>query len=118
MYQRTNATNMSRKAQIEAMLAESPQDPFLRFALAKEYEKEGADAGAKEVYETIVANNPDYPGTYYHLGKLLEKLGEDAAAWSVYSEGIAVTKRLGEKHAMSELAGARMELGDEEDFVN
>jgi hypothetical protein len=27
-----------------------------------------------------------------------------------------VTKRLGEQHAMRELAGARMELGDEEDF--
>ncbi len=108
---------MSRKAQIEAMLADSPQDSFLRFALAKEHEKEGAAAGAREVYEAIVADDPDYPGTYYHLGKLLEKLGEDAEAWRVYTTGIAVTKRLGEKHAMSELAGARMELGDEEDFL-
>ncbi len=107
---------MSRKAQIEAMLAESPQDAFLRFALAKEYEKEGADAGAREIYEALVAEVPDYVGTYYHLGKTLERLQEPAAAWQVYTTGMAVTKRLGERHALSELAGARLELGDEEDF--
>ena len=108
---------MSRKAQIEALLADNPEDAFLRFALAKEYEKEGADAGAKDVYEALVADQPEYVGTYYHLGKTLERLGEDQEAWRVYTEGIAVTKRLGERHAMSELAGARLELGDEEDFV-
>ena len=109
---------MSRKAQIEAMLAESPQDPFLRFALAKEFEKEGADADAKDIYAALLADQPEYVGTYYHLGKTLERLNEQAEAWRIYTEGIAITKRLGEKHAMSELAGARMELGDEEDFVN
>lgn len=108
---------MSRKARIEAMLAESPNDPFLRFALAKEHEKEGADAGAREVYEALLADNPDYVGTYYHLGKTLERLEEQAEAWRIYTEGIAVTKRLGERHAMSELAGARLELGEEEDFA-
>lgn len=107
---------MSRKAQIQAMLADSPTDAFLRFALAKEHEKEGDDAGAKKIYEALVAEQPEYVGTYYHLGKTLERLKEETEAWRIYSEGITVTKRLGERHAMSELAGARMELGDEEDF--
>lgn len=107
---------MSRKAQIEALLADSPNDAFLRFALAKEYEKEGAAAGARDVYQELVADQPEYVGTYYHLGKILEQLGEPAAAWKVYSDGIAIAKKLGETHAMRELAGARLELGDEEDF--
>ena len=38
-------------------------------------------------------------------------------AWKIYTRGMEVTKRLGEQHAMRELAGARMELGDEEDFA-
>jgi hypothetical protein len=46
----------------------------------------------------------------------MERLEEQAEAWRIYSEGIAITKRVGERHAMSELAGARLELGDEEDF--
>ncbi len=108
---------MSRKAQIEAMLEDSPTDAFLRFALAKEYEKEGADAGAREIYEALIADQPEYIGTYYHLGKTLERLNEPAQAWQVYSTGMAITKKLGEQHAMRELAGARLELGDEEDFA-
>lgn len=108
---------MSRKAQIQAMLADAPTDAFLRFALAKEHEKEGDDAGAREIYTALLSDQPDYVGTYYHLGKTLERLKDDTEAWKIYSEGIAVTKRLGERHAMSELAGARLELGDEEDFV-
>lgn len=104
---------MSRRAQIEAMLAESPTDPFLRFALAKEHEKAGEDAAARAAYEALVADAPDYVGTYYHLGKTLERLGEDALAFGVYTEGMAVTKRLGEQHAMRELAGARLELGED-----
>jgi tetratricopeptide (TPR) repeat protein len=107
---------MSRKAQIESLLAQNPHDAFLRFALAKEYEKAGEDAGAKDIYEALVLDQPEYVGTYYHLGKTLERLQQDAAAWKVYSTGIDICKKLGERHAMSELAGARMELGDEEDF--
>ncbi|MEL7161727.1 MAG: hypothetical protein AAFN92_13285, partial [Bacteroidota bacterium] len=66
---------MSRKDQILSMLEASPKDSFLRFALAKEHEKAGADAGARSVYEAIVADDPEYVGTYYHLGKTLERLG-------------------------------------------
>ncbi|MEM1359821.1 MAG: tetratricopeptide repeat protein [Bacteroidota bacterium] len=104
---------MSRKDQILSLLQDNPTDSFLRFALAKEHEQAGEDAGAKEVYESIVKQDPDYVGTYYHLGKLLEKLGQPDTALRIYSEGIEITRRLGEKHAMRELMGARMELGEE-----
>lgn len=105
---------MSRKDQILSLLQDNPSDSFLRFALAKEHEQAGEDAGAKAVYESIVQQDPEYVGTYYHLGKLLEKLGHPAAASRTYSTGIEITRRLGEKHAMRELMGARMELGEEE----
>ena len=107
---------MSRKDQILQLLEANPQDAFLRFALAKEHEQAGEDAGAVAIYEQLTVDAPDYVGTYYHFGKALERLGRDAEAWRVYSTGIEVTGRLGETHARSELAGARLELGDEEDF--
>lgn len=89
----------------------------MNFALAKEYEQEGGDAGAVEIYQRLVEEQPDYPGTYYHLGKCLERLDRPAEAWAIYSRGMEVTKRIGENHAHRELAGARLELGDEEDFA-
>lgn len=108
---------MSRKQQIIDMLESSPKDPFLRFALAKEWENEGNDPAALNIYRGIVNESPDYPGTYYHLAKTLERLERPNEAWKIYTKGMEVTKRLGEDHAMRELAGARMELGDEEDFA-
>lgn len=107
---------MSRKDQILAMLEEAPKDPFLRFALAKEWEKEGNDPTALNIYRSLVNDRPDYVGTYYHLGKTLERMERPREAWKIYTRGIEVTKQAGEQHAMRELAGARLELGDEEDF--
>ncbi|PHI19918.1 tetratricopeptide repeat protein [Lewinellaceae bacterium SD302] len=108
---------MSKMATIQSMLEANPKDSFLRFALAKEYEKLGEDQKVKEIYQAILADDPDYVGTYYHLGKTLERLGEEAAAFKTYTDGMGVCKRNNEQHARSELAGARLELGDEEDFV-
>ena len=108
---------MNRKDQILQLLEANPGDAFLRFALAKEHEQgAGGDAGAVAIYEQLVRDSPDYVGTYYHYGKALERLGRDREAWAAYTTGIAVAGRLGENHARAELAGARLELGDEEDF--
>ena len=106
---------MSRKTQIEALLQDSPNDGFLLFALAKEHEKAGEAAGAREVYERLVNEHPNDPGTYYHLGKLLEQLAEPEQANEVYNAGLKKTKELGETHHYRELMGAKMELGYEED---
>ncbi|WP_116108304.1 tetratricopeptide repeat protein [Lewinella sp. IMCC34191] len=108
---------MTRKEQIIQLLEASPKDAFLRFALAKEWEQEGNDPAALNIYRSLVNDQPEYVGTYYHLGKTLQRMERPQEAWKVFSEGMEVTKRLGEQHAMRELAGARMELGDEDDFA-
>ena len=108
---------MTRKDQLLQLLEASPRDAFLRFALAKEWEKEGNDATALNLYRSLLNDQPEYVGTYYHLGKTLERMQRPQEAWKIYTRGMAVTKQAGEQHAMRELAGARMELGDEEDFA-
>ncbi|MGB3546583.1 MAG: tetratricopeptide repeat protein [Saprospiraceae bacterium] len=108
---------MARLDQINQLLAESPGDAFLQFALAKEYEKLGDDAAARRHYEELRKAQPDYVGLYYHLAKTLERLGYDAPAFATYTQGMEVARRAGDGHALSELAGARLELGDEEDFA-
>ena len=108
---------MSRKDQILQLLSASPKDAFLRFALAKEWEQDGNDPEALAIYEGLAQDQPEYVGTYYHLGKTLERLDRPADAWKTYTRGMEITRELGEHHAMRELAGALMELGDEEDFA-
>ncbi len=108
---------MPKLDQILVLLQTNPKDNFLRFALAKEYEKMGKQSDALQLYETLVTESPNYIGTYYHLGKLLERLEQPDKAFAIYTEGINVAARTGENHARAELAAARLELGDEDDFT-
>jgi len=105
-----------RLQQLLSFLENSPQDSFLLFALAKEYETlENLDK-ALDYYLKIVENDPDYVGTYYHLGKLYEKKEAFQQAFTTYKQGMEIAKKIGDKHALGELAEAKLILGDDEDF--
>ena len=63
-------------------------------------------------YNDVRINDPEYVGTYYHLGKLQEALKDVEGALATYKEGIEIAKRIGDRHALSELAEAKMEIED------
>jgi tetratricopeptide (TPR) repeat protein len=106
---------MSRIEQIRQFLQESPNDSFLRYALAQELQKQGDLNAAREAYLWLTENQPSYVATYYHLGKLLITLGEMEAAWGCYNLGIEHAKAAKELHALSELQSAKLELEYEDD---
>jgi len=108
---------MTRLDQLKQLLDESPHDAFLHFALAKEYEKLGDDQQALDWFERLRSQDPAYVGLYYHLAKVYERLGQPGEAFRIYTEGMEVARQQGDQHALSELAGARLILGDEEDFA-
>jgi tetratricopeptide (TPR) repeat protein len=94
------------------LLANNPTDAFTLFAIAKEYEGAGNDAQALDFYQQLRTTDPNYVGLYYHLGKLHERLGTPEAALETYRTGMEVAKKARDFHALSELAGAKMNLGD------
>lgn len=96
------------------MLENMPTDSFTLFAIAKEHEKSGEANLALEFYERLRTADPDYVGLYYHLGKLHERNGNPERALDVYRKGMEVAKKSGDFHALSELAGARLEIDDED----
>ncbi|HFA50437.1 MAG TPA: tetratricopeptide repeat protein [Bacteroidetes bacterium] len=106
----------SRLERLLDFLAASPDDTFLLFALAKEYESMGDLEKSLRHYAHLVEVDPDYVGAYYHLGKLQEKLGQPATAFATYKTGMEAARRNNDQHALSELAGAKLALGDDEDF--
>ena len=93
---------------LQSMLAESPDDSFLIFALAKEYEKTDDQNKALEVYLNLLEKDPQYIGLYYHLGKLYEALSESQKALEIYDMGITLAKKIPDFHALSELNNARL----------
>lgn len=106
----------SRLEKLLDFLAGSPKDSFLLFALAKEYENLGQNQEAMDRYQELLEADPSYVGLYYHLGKLHEQQAAFQQAWDTFTAGMEVAKKAGDQHALSELAGARLQLGDEEDF--
>ncbi|MCR9289522.1 MAG: tetratricopeptide repeat protein [Bacteroidetes bacterium] len=105
-----------RLEQLYNFLENSPNDSFLLFAIAKEYEKLQDKESALKYYLKLTKEDPDYVGTYYHLGKLYERLDQITTAFFTYKRGMVIAKKINDQHAFSELAGAKMELGDDDDF--
>ena len=96
----------NRLKQLYQFLKERPEDEFLLFALAKEYEKLGNSEKAKQYYLNLLEKHPNYVGTYYHLGKLFERAEDFELASDVYEKGMKIADALGDKHAYGELRGA------------
>ncbi len=93
-----------------------PDDAFTRFALAREYQKEGRPDEALRFFEGLAEDQPGYIGTYYHLGKLYEDLGRTPEAVAAYREGITRAREAFDAHALAELQDALLQaegFGDE-----
>jgi len=110
-------TVSQRITQLHAFLNESPNDPFLYYALAQEYYKSGNIEEAETLYKKLWTDFNDYVATYYHYGALLAKKGDKENALQIYSEGIRIAKAAGDTHALSELQSAKLnlELAEDED---
>ncbi len=106
----------NRLQRLQSFLSASPNDTFVIYALAKEYEMLGDLEKALHQFQHLLKVDPKYVGAYYHLGKLYEQLEQPETAFQTYRQGMAVARELGDQHALSELAGAKLNLGDEEDF--
>jgi len=104
-----------RVIQLKEFLAQTPADPFLNYALAIEYVGMNNDAEARKLLESLRENNPEYTATYYHLGKLYEREGNKTAAEETYREGIIITMKNREQHALAELQNALTNMMIDED---
>ena len=101
---------MDKIEKIKEFLVSSPNDNFLRHALALENIKAGNLLEARSLFENILAEAPDYIGSYYHLGKLLETMQETVLAIEWYEKGMAAAKAVKDNHAYNELQAAYEDL--------
>ncbi|MBK9103199.1 MAG: tetratricopeptide repeat protein [Saprospiraceae bacterium] len=107
---------MSRIAELETMLDERPDDPFLIYALAREYQKEPAGTmQALLMFEHLVNHHPDYIATYYHYAKMLYGIGNQPEAIRLLELGIERGLAAKDMHAVSEMKGMLMGWGSDED---
>lgn len=105
--------SINRLERLLEFLANEPNDPFLKYALATEYVRLNDVNNALIFYLDLVNKHTDYVGTYYHLGKLYEILKQPKEALNIYEQGMAVAKKIKDQHALNELMGVYNSLQDE-----
>lgn len=94
---------MSRRQKIEAMLADTPDDPELRYMLAMEHVGSGDDAAAVRCFEELIQITPNYPPAYHQGGRALQRLNRIAEARTLLTHGIPIAQKLGDGHAAGEM---------------
>ncbi|WP_145237248.1 hypothetical protein [Urbifossiella limnaea] len=89
-------------ARIEALLAETPDDPELHYALAMEHSSAGDDAGCVTVLRDMIARFAAAPfiPAYLQAGQALARLDRTDEAATVLRDGIAAADRVGTADAM------------------
>ncbi|MFN0256399.1 tetratricopeptide repeat protein [Pedobacter ureilyticus] len=95
-----------RLAKLFEFLESDPNDSFILYAIATEYNVQNDVENALKYYLQLTEKHPDYVGTYYHLGKLYEKLGQKEEGIKIYQTGMQAARQKRDMHALSELQGA------------
>ncbi len=94
---------MSRREQLESMLAESPKDTFLRYALAMELSNEDEHERSLLLHAELMNGEPPYVPSFFMSGQQLSELDRIDEACVVLRQGIEQAKTQGNTHAAGEM---------------
>jgi hypothetical protein len=96
-----------RMDQIEAMLAEDPDDAFLRYGLAMEHASAGDHAACVEVLRDLIARTAarPYVPAFLQAGQALVRLDRIPEACAVLRQGVDAARKAGDTHAQGEMQG-------------
>ena len=93
-----------RMAQIEAMLADEPGDPELRYFLAMEYLSAGDEPTGTAKLRELTADSTYVPA-FLMAGQTLNRLGQVNEACAILRKGIEAARQQGNAHAQGEMEG-------------
>jgi predicted Zn-dependent protease len=102
-----------RIEELNRMLAESPEDPFLQYALALETEKAGMLQDAIRNMQVLLNHDADYLPAYYQLARLLIADQKNTAASLIIDRGIQLAQKLNNRHTLAELRMLAEEISDD-----
>lgn len=101
----------SRREKIEALLADSPNDEFLRYSLALELEKEGQHEESLRRLAELAHGQPPYVPAFQMAGQQLASLERYDEARAILRDGIDAARHAGNSHAAGEMAELLARLG-------
>jgi tetratricopeptide (TPR) repeat protein len=102
----------TRLEQLQQMLAQEPDDEFLRYAIAIEYVSVSNFEKAIDCFKNILQTNSEYLAAYYQLGKCYEEVKQFDAAKNIYTKGIDIAQKQSKTKTLNELKEALLLLED------
>jgi len=102
----------SRREKIEALLADEPDDQFLRYSLALELEKEGDHDRSLNKLTKLFSGDPPYVPAFFMAAQQLAKLDRNDEARAILRDGIEQARAQGDGHAAGEMSEFLASLGE------
>lgn len=104
---------MSQLNRLNLALQSRPDDPFLLYAVAMEYQKLGDFQNAIARFEALTKSHPNYIPTYLQYGLTLAEQRNLDSAKLVFEAGQKIALQSGDLHTASEISQALQSLHDE-----
>ncbi len=101
-----------RREKIEAMLADEPDDNFLRYSLAMELDKEGDHDASLTKLDELTRDQPPYVPAFFMAGQQLARLSRVEEARKVLRDGIEAAREQDNFHAAGEMSEFLASLGE------
>lgn len=102
----------TRREKIEAMLADEPNDTFLRYSLAMELDKGGENDQSLEKFAELTKDDPPYVPAFFMSGQQLVRLGRVNEARTILRDGIEQARTQNDMHAAGEMSEFLASLGE------
>jgi predicted Zn-dependent protease len=101
----------TRREKIEALLAEEPQDTFLRYSLALELAKENRYEESIDRLRELTQQQPSYVPAFFMAAQQMAQRHDFAAARAMLRDGIEAARSQGDTHAAGEMGEFLSRLG-------
>jgi predicted Zn-dependent protease len=101
----------TRREKIEAMLAEDPQDTFLRYSLAMELARDNESEESLRRLRELAAETPPYVPAFFMAAQQLADLERFEEARGMLRDGIEAARAVGDAHAAGEMSQFLASLG-------
>ena len=102
----------TRLERIEAMLADEPNDSFLRYSLALELRNAGRNEESLQRLEELTKDAPPHIPAFFMAAQQLVDLDRIADARGYLREGIEQARQQGDSHAAAEMSEYLSSLGE------
>jgi tetratricopeptide (TPR) repeat protein len=96
---------LTRLEKLQGMLQDSPEDPFLNYAVAMEHVSGGRTEDALAAFGRVLTIDPNHSAAWFQQAQLQAAAADFTGARESATRGVAAAKVQQDQHAVEEISG-------------